>query len=123
MQVPVRVVRWHLAKPCRYHLRTACFPIVLVGNVKDQQMIPRWSFADLMSSLRGELDVIGLLRMTENYAVKAAVIFKLSEHVEAKALRIHLGNRGQVVGRPDYSHRRTRLHSDARLISKPSSKI
>src|SRR5438094_9824664 len=58
-----------------------------------------------------ELDVIRLLRMTQNNAVKAAVIFKLGEHVEAKALHVHLGDRGQIIGRPSYPHRRTRLHS------------
>ncbi len=56
--------------------------------------------------------------MTQNDAVETAVILKLSEHVEAKAFRIHLGDRGQVIGRPDYPHRRARLHSDARLTSK-----
>ena len=105
------------------HLLTACFPIVLVGNVEYQQVIPRWSFADFVSSLRGELDVIGLLRMTQNYAVETAVIFKLSEHVEAKALCIHLGDRGQIVGRPDYSHRRTGFIAARDSYRKRSSKI
>src|SRR5437762_3300046 len=73
-----------------------------------------------MSPLRGELDVIRLLRMTQNNAVKAVVIFKLGEHVQAEALHVHPGDRGQVISRPDYPHRRTRLHSHQRLTSKNS---
>jgi hypothetical protein len=61
-------------------LCAACFPVVLVRNVEDQEVIPGWGFADFVSSVRGELDVIGLLGMTEDNAVKTAVIFKLSEH-------------------------------------------
>ena len=102
----------HLAKPGRYHLCTACVPLVLVGNVKDQEVILARSFADFMSSLRGELDVVGLFGMTDDDAVETAVIFERSEHIEPKPPRVHLSDRGEVIGRPGYTHRRTRLHSE-----------
>ena len=53
---------------------------VLIGNVEDQQMILSRRFADFVSLLRGELDVIGLARMTEDDAVETAMILKLSEY-------------------------------------------
>src|SRR5581483_2156824 len=75
-------------------------------------MILGRGFADFMSSLGRELDVVGLLGMTEDDAVKAAVIFELSEHGEAQAFRVHFGDRSQVIGWSCYSHRRTGLHGN-----------
>jgi len=92
-----------------------------VGNVEDQQIISGRSFADLVSSLAGKLDVVGLLGMTENDAVKPVVILKLSEYSEVETLRIHLSDRSKFIGRPGHSHPRTGLHCNARLMSKTSS--
>jgi hypothetical protein len=83
-------------------------------------MILGRSVTDFVSSLRGKLDVIKLPGMTENRAVKAAVIFELSEHNEPEALRIRLGDRSQVIGRSGYSHRRAELHGNARFRAKTS---
>ena len=77
--------------------------------------------SDLVSSLAGKLDVVGLLGMTENDAVKPVVILKLSEYSEVETLRIHLSDHSKFIGRPGHSHRRTGLHCSARLTSKTSS--
>ncbi len=53
--------------------------------------------------------------MTEDNTVKTAVIFKFGKHNEPKALHIHLGKRGQIISRPSYTHRRTRLHNGGSL--------
>ena len=49
-------------------------------------MISGRSFADLVSSLGGKLDLVGLLGMTEDDAVKPVVILKLSEYSEVETL-------------------------------------
>ena len=72
-------------------------------------MILSRRFADFVSLLRGELDMVGLPRVTEDDAVETAMILKLSEYCEPKALRIHLSDRGKVIGRPRHSYYRTRL--------------
>ncbi len=69
-----------------------------------------------MSSLRGEFNVVRLPGMTEDDAVKTTVIFKFGKHSEPKALRVHLSDRGEVIGWPSYSHRRTRFHCDLQRI-------
>ena len=43
--------------------------------------------------------------MTEDYTVKTTVIFELSEDDEAKASRVHLTDRGQIIRWPRYTHR------------------
>ena len=68
-------------------------------------------FADVVSLLRGELDVVGLPRMTEDDTVETAMILELSEYRKPKALRIHLSDRGKVIGRPRHSYYRTRLQT------------
>ena len=61
--------------------------------------------------------MVALPGLTEDNAVKTTVIFKFGKHSEPKALRIHLGDRGQIIGRSSYTHRRTGLHSDAHHIA------
>jgi hypothetical protein len=55
-------------------------------------MILRRGFADLVSSVRGELQVVGMLGMSEDDTVKAVVVLKLGEHCEVQPGGIHLGN-------------------------------
>jgi len=74
-------------------------------------MIVSRRFADFESLVRGELDVIGLPRMPEDDAVEAAMILELSEYCEPKAVRIHLSDRGKVIGGPRHSYYRTRLQT------------
>ena len=50
-------------------------------------MILSRRFADFVSSLRGELDVVGLPRMTEDDAIETAMILELSDYCKPKALR------------------------------------
>ena len=73
-------------------------------------MILGRSFADFVLSLRGEFDVVGLLGMTEDDAVKTAVIFKFRKHSEPKALRIHRSDCRQVIGWPGYTQLRKIVH-------------
>jgi hypothetical protein len=72
-------------------------------------MILSQRFADFVSLLRGELDVVGLLRMTEDDAVETAMILELCEYRKPKALRIYLSDRGKVISGPRHSYYRTRL--------------
>ena len=74
-------------------------------------MILSRRFAYFVSLLRGELDVVGLPRMTEDDAVETAMILELSEYCKPKALLIHLSDRGKVIGRPRQSYCRTRLQT------------
>jgi hypothetical protein len=76
---------------------TGCFPLVLIGNVKDQQMILSRRLADFVSLLRGKLDVIGLPWMTEDDAVETALILELSDYCKPEALLIHLSDGDKVI--------------------------
>jgi hypothetical protein len=52
----------------------------------------RRGFADVVSPLGRELQMIGLLGMSEDDAVKAVVIFKLRKYREVQPCSIHLCN-------------------------------
>ena len=49
---PIRIIRGDTLKPGCEHPGTTGFPLVLIGQVKDQQMILGRSFTDLVSTLR-----------------------------------------------------------------------
>jgi len=68
-------------------------------------------FADFVSLFRGELDVVGLPRMTEDDAVETAMILEFSDYCKPKALLIHLSDGDKVIGRPRHSYYRTRLQT------------
>jgi hypothetical protein len=70
--------------------------------------------------VESELDMVGLLGMTEDNAIEAAVIFELCQHGEAQTFRIHLSCHPQIVGWPGYSHRKTRFHNDRLKFSQPT---
>ena len=79
-------------KPRCEHTSTTGFPFRLVGQVEDQQMILRRGFADLVSALRRELQMVGLVRVSENDAVEAIVVVKLGEDREVQPGSIHRRN-------------------------------
>jgi hypothetical protein len=81
----------HVETRCE-HPGTTGFPLVLIGQVKDQQMILGRSFTNLVSTLGCEFQMVELLGMSEDDAVKAVVIFKLGKHYEVQPCGIHLGN-------------------------------
>ena len=74
-------------------------------------MIRSRRLAEFVFLLGGELDVVGLPRMTEDDAVETAMILELSDYCKPKALRIHLSDRGKVIGRPRHSYYGTRLQT------------
>jgi hypothetical protein len=80
-----------LKSRCNYPSTTG-FPLVLVGQVEDQQMILRGSFTNLVSSLGREFQMVGLLRVSKDDAIEAFMVVKLGEYREAKPCSIHVGN-------------------------------
>jgi hypothetical protein len=62
----------------------------LVGKVEDQQMILRRGFADVVSPLGREFEMVGLLGMSKDDAVEALMVMKLGEDREAEPCSIHL---------------------------------
>src|SRR5574341_262505 len=57
LDIPIRIIRWDAAKSGRKHVRTAFLPLIRIRNVEYQQMIFGGRIANLVSSLRGELDM------------------------------------------------------------------
>jgi hypothetical protein len=54
-------------------------------------MVLRRGCTDLVPALRGELQMVGLLGMSEDDAIEAVVIFKLRKYGEVQPGGIHLG--------------------------------
>ena len=71
-------------KPRCEHPGTTGFPLVVIGKIEDQQMILGGRFADVVSPLGRELQMVGLLGMSEDDAVKAVVVVKLGEYCEVQ---------------------------------------
>ena len=71
---PIRIIRGDTLKPGCEHPGTTGFPPVLVGKVEDQYMLVRRGFADLVSPLGRELQMVGLLGMAEDDAIEAVVV-------------------------------------------------
>jgi hypothetical protein len=55
-------------------------------------MILRRGFADVVSPVGREFQMVGLLRMPKDDAIEAVMVFKLGEDGEAKPCGIYLGN-------------------------------
>ena len=64
----------------------------------------------MVATLRGECEVIGLVRVAKNRPVEALVIGELGDDREAKSFHVHLHDLRQVVRRPDDAHDTARLH-------------
>src|SRR6185295_4519661 len=60
--------------------------------------------------LRGELEVVGLVTVSQNDSVKAIMICKLGENSETKTPGIHLGDECQVVRWSGDAQYEMRLH-------------
>jgi hypothetical protein len=60
-------------------------------------MIFGGGFANLVSSVGREFEMVGMLGMSEDDAVKAVVVLKLSEYHEVQPGGIHFGNDCQMV--------------------------
>jgi hypothetical protein len=110
---PIRVIRGDTLKPGCEHLGTTGFPLVVIGKVEDQQVILGRGFADLVSAMGRELQMVGLLGMSKDDTIEAVMVFKLGEDCEVQPCGIHLGNSGQMVGGSGDAEHSTRLHSSA----------
>src|SRR5215831_14484370 len=71
MHVPIRIIRRDTLETRCEHASTTGFPLVLVGKVKDQQVILRRGFTDLVSTLGREFQMVGLLGMSKDDAVES----------------------------------------------------
>src|SRR4030095_11191381 len=76
-------------------------------------MLLRRSFTDLVSTVGCEFQMVGLLGMSEDDAVKAVVVCKLGEDGEAKPFSIHLSNGSRMVSRSSDAEHSTSLHRSA----------
>src|SRR6266568_1607386 len=79
---PIRVIRWDTLKPGCEHASTTGFPFRLVGKVEHQQMILRRRCADVVSPLGRELQMVGLVGVSEDDAIEAVMVVKLGEYRE-----------------------------------------
>src|SRR5689334_14100381 len=59
--------------------------------------------------------MVWLLRMAEDDAIEAIVVFKLSKHGEIQSGDIHLGNAGQMIRRSSDAEYSTSVHSSTSL--------
>ena len=91
---PIRIIRGDTLKPGCEHASTAGFPFRLVGKVEHQQVILGGSCADLVSALSRELQMVGLVGVSEDDAVKVVVVVKLGEDREVQPCGIHRRNGG-----------------------------
>ena len=73
LHLPIRIIRRDTLEPRSEHASTTGCPLVLVGQVKDQQMILRRRCADVMATLGRELQMVGLLGMSEDDAIEAVM--------------------------------------------------
>src|SRR5688500_9697020 len=74
MPIPIRIGRWDPAKSGRQHASAACLPLVLSGNVENQQMFFRGGLADLMPALRDEFEMVKLLWMSQDDTIETFVV-------------------------------------------------
>src|SRR5215510_2689996 len=79
---PIGIIRRDTLEPRCEHASTTGFPLALVRDVEDQQMILGRNFADVVSTLGRELQMVGLLGMSEDDAVKTVMVMELGEHRE-----------------------------------------
>ena len=70
-------------------------------------------FADVGSPLGGEFQMVGLLGMSKDDAIKAVMVFKLGEYHALQPCGIHLGNGCSIVGRSGDTYESTSVHSSA----------
>jgi hypothetical protein len=108
--IPIRIIRRDTLKSRCKHPSTTGFPLVLIGKVEDQEMILGGGSADLVSSVCGELQVVGMLGMSEDDTVKAIVVLKLGEHREVEPLGIHRRDDCQIVSWSSDAEDSTRFH-------------
>jgi hypothetical protein len=73
-------------------------------------VILRGSFTNLVSTLGCEFQMVRLLGMPKDDAIKAVVVFELSEDGEAQPGGVHLGNDCQMVSRSSDTEYSARLH-------------
>jgi|RhiMetdeSRZDD1v2_1073273.scaffolds.fasta_scaffold52001_6 hypothetical protein len=76
-------------------------------------MILGRGFTDLVSPLGRELQMVGLLGMSEKDAIEAFMVVKLGEDGEAKPCGIYLGNGCSMVSRSGNAEHSTSLHCSA----------
>jgi hypothetical protein len=76
-------------------------------------MILRRRFADVVSALGRELQMVGLLGMPKDNAIEAVVVMELGEYREVKPCGIHFGNSYQMVSGSGNTEHSTSLHSSA----------
>ena len=66
--------------------------------------------AHVVSDSCRELEVKAILCVTENRSVEPVVVDELGKHHETQTLRVHRGNRRQVISRPSDAQSQTGLH-------------
>src|SRR5262245_11242037 len=88
---PIGIIRGNTLESRCEHPGTTGFPLVLIGQVEDQQVILCRGSADLVSPLGGEFQMVGLLGMSKDDAIEAVMVVKLGEDREAEPCGIHLG--------------------------------
>jgi hypothetical protein len=84
-------------------------------------MILGRGFTDLVSPLGRELQMVGLLGMSEKYAIEAFMVVKLGEDGEAKPCGIYLGNGCSMVSRSGNAEHSTSFHYLASFGVAPDS--
>src|SRR5215510_7634056 len=92
------------------HPGTTGFPLIPVGQAEDQQMILGGRFADVVSPLGRELQMVGRLGVPEDDAIEAVVVFKLGEDGEVQPCSIHLCYGCQMIGGSSDTEHSTRWH-------------
>src|SRR5262249_38884926 len=84
-----------------------------IGKVEDQLMILRRGFADLVSPVGREFEMVGLLRMPKDNAIEAVMVVKLGEDRAAEPCGIHLSNGCSMVGGSGDTEHSASLHRSA----------
>src|SRR5262244_1455089 len=107
---PIGIIRGDTLKPGCNHPGTTGFPLVLIGEVEDQQMILCGRFTNMVSTLSRELQMVVLLGMPKDNAIEAIVVVKLGEYREVQPGGIHFGNSCQMVGGSSNAEYSTSLH-------------
>jgi len=82
----------------RDHAVNGGLPFGAVGQVKDDEVILRWGASGGVTMFDGELEVIGRVGMTKHDAIKAFVIFKGGDDLQAESVAVEAQDFGQMVG-------------------------
>jgi len=103
MPIPVRIEGLHSWITVTLQSVDHLLPISFVRRVEDEKDVLAGTSTDNLSRLPRELQMICCIFVTEHFAVKTIVIFKLAKKLEPKPITIKIQHGFEIMCRTRYS--------------------